>query len=242
MKSPCDTLKMSHQLGRTESLWHPHGLTSPRASPFSRSVLDSLSPLDSPVFRYTQALGQGLLDLPTLLLAAPVRPVKALKQVEFPQHSVKTVFFSSFPVTLTMMAPERPRGAKRRSRDSASKASCNCEKSRCLKLYCDCFASGGFCDGCNCVGCFNNSDHEDSRREAISATLERNPHAFKPKIKTANSGVRHNRGCNCSKSACSKKYCECYSSQVLCSEICKCVGCRNSAESAPIKRTRMKNA
>ena len=32
---------------------------------------------------------------------------------------------------------------------------CNCKKSKCLKLYCECFASELFCDGCNCTECRN---------------------------------------------------------------------------------------
>lgn len=30
--------------------------------------------------------------------------------------------------------------------------------------------------------CSNNSEHEAIRKEAVEATLERNPHAFRPKI------------------------------------------------------------
>ena len=52
---------------------------------------------------------------------------------------------------------------------------CNCKKSKCLKLYCECFARGRYCDGCNCTNCFNNSTHESVRREAVEQTLERNP-------------------------------------------------------------------
>lgn len=48
--------------------------------------------------------------------------------------------------------------------------------------YCECFASGTYCDGCNCVNCCNNSEHEVVRQEAVEATLERNPNAFRPKI------------------------------------------------------------
>lgn len=34
---------------------------------------------------------------------------------------------------------------------------CNCKRSNCLKLYCECFASGVYCHKhCNCVNCFNN--------------------------------------------------------------------------------------
>lgn len=56
---------------------------------------------------------------------------------------------------------------------------CNCTKSQCLKLYCDCFANGEFCKDCNCKDCFNNIDYEAERQNAIKICLERNPHAFK---------------------------------------------------------------
>lgn len=59
---------------------------------------------------------------------------------------------------------------------------CNCKNSRCLKLYCECFSSGEYCTDCNCVNCENNSDHEQRRKAAVLATLERNPRAFRPKI------------------------------------------------------------
>lgn len=34
-------------------------------------------------------------------------------------------------------------------------------------------------------------------------------------------------GCNCSKSYCVKKYCECYSNGKKCTEKCKCISCKN---------------
>lgn len=34
---------------------------------------------------------------------------------------------------------------------------CNCKKSKCLKLYCECFSAELFCDGCNCTDCRNNT-------------------------------------------------------------------------------------
>lgn len=48
--------------------------------------------------------------------------------------------------------------------------------------YCECFASGRYCDGCNCVGCCNNQQNEGVRQSAVEAILDRNPNAFRPKI------------------------------------------------------------
>lgn len=56
---------------------------------------------------------------------------------------------------------------------------CNCTKSQCLKLYCDCFANGEFCNRCNCNNCYNNLNYEELRQKAIRACLERNPNAFR---------------------------------------------------------------
>lgn len=41
-------------------------------------------------------------------------------------------------------SPKHARGA---AAHAPVKKHCNCKNSRCLKLYCECFASGRYCDG-----------------------------------------------------------------------------------------------
>lgn len=115
---------------------------------------------------------------------------------------------------------------------------CNCKKSRCLKLYCDCFRVTKYCDGCNCNDCDNLYKREPIRQNAIQSIMDRNPEAFKPRVSEEaklNSGSSQNptiskshlSGCHCKKSACLKKYCECYTGQAPCSDRCRCQDCKN---------------
>ncbi|KAK8695275.1 hypothetical protein V6N13_000441 [Hibiscus sabdariffa] len=130
------------------------------------------------------------------------------------------------------------------NRDGEGCKRCNCKKTKCLKLYCDCFAAGIYCaEPCSCQGCFNRPEYEDKVLETRKQIELRNPLAFAPKIvqpftefplsiredgiRKTPSSARHKRGCNCKRSMCLKKYCECYQVNVGCSIGCRCEGCKN---------------
>uniref|UniRef100_A0A2N9FIW0 CRC domain-containing protein n=1 Tax=Fagus sylvatica TaxID=28930 RepID=A0A2N9FIW0_FAGSY len=60
---------------------------------------------------------------------------------------------------------------------------CNCKRSKCLKLYCECFAAGLYCvEPCSCQDCFNKPIHEGTVLETRRQIESRNPLAFAPKV------------------------------------------------------------
>jgi hypothetical protein len=96
---------------------------------------------------------------------------------------------------------------------------CHCKRSKCLKLYCDCFASRLMCrpGECKCVECRNNSEKVNEK--------ERNAALKKAAAQVSKKGA----GCNCKNSKCLKKYCDCFAAGVVCSNDCRCLNCLNTA-------------
>lgn len=101
---------------------------------------------------------------------------------------------------------------------------CYCRASKCLKLYCACFAAGKPCDGCNCQGCLN-VEGGAQRDAAVKATLARDPDAFA-------SRKTKGRACACKRSRCLKRYCECFEAGQFCAADCVCLDCENTEQGA----------
>jgi hypothetical protein len=106
---------------------------------------------------------------------------------------------------------------------SKKKFSCKCKKSECLKLYCDCFANGEKCIGCNCCNCSNQIGNEFVINKTYEEVVGKNPIAMKLNLQKESKV----NGCNCSKSNCLKKYCECFKAGLLCTSSCRCRICDN---------------
>lgn len=110
---------------------------------------------------------------------------------------------------------------------------CNCKKSRCLKLYCECLHALKFCDGCNCQDCENTVLNAVVRDEVIALIRDKNPEAFAPKVQILGASMGHLQGCHCKKSGCLKKYCECFALGVACTGKCRCADCKNYDAAGP---------
>ena len=135
------------------------------------------------------------------------------------------------PTGVTGRSSPPSRGRSSTSPVDGAPSRCNCKKSKCLKLYCECFASLRYCAGCNCHDCNNTKAHETAREGAIKATRERNSSAFVTKV---NSNRGHATGCHCKNSLCLKKYCECFQAGAYCASNCKCLSCQNFSGSASL--------
>lgn len=133
--------------------------------------------------------------------------------------------------TQTTRKPSLENPPQEKSPIKEQKKCCKCKKSMCLKLYCECFAAGESCEGCNCVGCHNLPEYENERRRAIARISKKNPAGLKRRtgiVKGVTNITKAGTGCNCSKSGCRKNYCDCFKIGIECGSSCSCEGCRNT--------------
>ena len=141
---------------------------------------------------------------------------RAFSNVIVPQSSNRFISVSAQPTTI----PFTP--------VTEHKAKCNCKASRCLKLYCPCFANSGFCgEGCTCKNCQNMRNTANVVHSARETVLARDPRAFEPKVRNSLASATgtdvYTKGCNCRK-GCGKNYCVCRELGVDCGPRCTCSG------------------
>ncbi|KAL6841534.1 hypothetical protein ACP4OV_028677 [Aristida adscensionis] len=139
------------------------------------------------------------------------------------------------------LTPEPKRQRVEEAADGNGCKHCACKKSKSLKLYCPCFAGGGYCsDKCGCLECFNKHLYANkvqithkvllSRQKRMSLKINRRSEANAEAMEDAqhsSSSTPPKRGCSCKKSSCLKKYCGCYQDGTGCSLFCRCEDCRN---------------
>lgn len=114
-------------------------------------------------------------------------------------------------------------------KETKKKVCCTCKKSNCLKLYCECFKKGRYCNKCLCPDCNNIPEKDENRQSAINFLKSKNKYAFQSCFTKGEEETEKNeRGCKCKNSNCLKNYCECFQHGTKCAETCKCINCHNS--------------
>lgn len=169
----------------------------------------------------------------TIVTKTPVFKVKnsqSMNTLAKKKTSRKSPVIESSP-RVRKMSELQEKSVDEQSQDLKPSHTCNCSKSKCLRLYCECFAKGLTCgSSCNCQDCHNNEEYNVLRDLVVQETLEKNPSAFKSKYKVheVKRNILHSRGCHCSKTSCLKEYCECFKAGTGCSRLCKCTNCKNT--------------
>ncbi|KAJ8601159.1 hypothetical protein CTAYLR_008277 [Chrysophaeum taylorii] len=173
-------------------------------------------------------------------ISAPPAPRKKAKR----RAPTESVYEEEVPVT-----PVEPR---KRARHAPAKP-CNCRRSRCLKLYCECFAAGVYCKHCNCGDCLNEPKISMAEIEKRSRLRQERDGPDSPRfagrVRHCDGGTpdapkrkHHKReGCFCKRSRCLKKYCECFEAGLVCDAKCRCSACLNFAGSLELSQARAKS-
>mmetsp|Transcript_9373 Transcript_9373/g.23341 ORF Transcript_9373/g.23341 Transcript_9373/m.23341 type:complete len:641 (-) Transcript_9373:120-2042(-) len=144
---------------------YPPGRRSPVSSPFP--------PTGSPTGHYPYGR-----YCPDHLRASPPR---GIPQSHFFSHPPPMQYHYRPPPRFPGMPVSSP---PERSALERNDGSCTCKKSKCLKLYCQCFALSTTCGlKCRCSDCHNTDAHAKDIEDARKQVLERNPSAFEDKFR-----------------------------------------------------------
>ena len=104
---------------------------------------------------------------------------------------------------------------------------CTCSKTGCRKKYCACFSKGRLCDGCECKNCQNCIPTALSQSPIQKVQNENNIEDEYNNENEIQSPKNQRVICNCTKSNCMKKYCECFKQGFRCNSLCRCLDCKN---------------
>ena len=109
---------------------------------------------------------------------------------------------------------------KKSSAIREEKLFCNCEKSKCLKMYCNCYRAGNACsERCRCRQCYNTPVNQKNIQSSKLESQRIAEEAYQGSSEIY---------CSCRRSFCEKSYCPCLRNKTGCSPKCKCFHCKNT--------------
>mmetsp|Transcript_11290 Transcript_11290/g.21119 ORF Transcript_11290/g.21119 Transcript_11290/m.21119 type:complete len:795 (-) Transcript_11290:1146-3530(-) len=183
----------------------------------------------------TQGFNQENFTPVTMSRHSFIKPIQPVPTTTATTTTVMATTLSHNPKTTTPSLRISPSTNSTRS-DGKLPKPCSCPRSKCIKLYCDCFQAGNFCSPeCSCKSCKNTALENGpggQRTRAIQNILARNPFAFHKdkdileKLNNRAPGIN----CRCVRSQCLKLYCDCFQAGQVCGDNCLCVKCMNTVE------------